>query len=241
MRTIRRTNRSSAGTCGVTSMLAVGGLLLSNGCASSSYMGISLAPGETDPAVQELAVRARSSDKQAQFDLGKRFETGEGLPHDPRRAVKLYRQTPNSRAGTQMIYVPVNGHVEARSVYIGSKEKVLQSLRELNILHPKKEAICRLIGKIEDMNLVDDVGVCEKSSYNICNAYQIKLTSVEYNNCKIDQKSRILAYEYFDGDGNRFSNFRPLGLSTGDNIVEIGVKPEGNGRDFFLISVHSGR
>jgi hypothetical protein len=57
-------------------------------CASSNYMGISLAPGAAPTDVQHLAARAQAGDKQAQLELGERFEEGRGVPTDRgRRAI----------------------------------------------------------------------------------------------------------------------------------------------------------
>jgi hypothetical protein len=54
--------------------------------APSSYMVVSIAPDGADSAVQALA-----GGKQAQLDLGIRYEEGNGLPPDTKRARKLYR------------------------------------------------------------------------------------------------------------------------------------------------------
>jgi hypothetical protein len=53
--------------------------LLMGGCASHSYMGVSLKPGGADPAVQALAARASIGDKQAQYELATAFENGLGI------------------------------------------------------------------------------------------------------------------------------------------------------------------
>ena len=55
------------------------------------YQGISLAADNADEALRVLADRASAGDKRAQLALGIRFETGEGVPVDLRRAERLYR------------------------------------------------------------------------------------------------------------------------------------------------------
>jgi TPR repeat protein len=61
-------------------------------------------------AVQALECGAQRGDKQAQYELGLRLETGDGTPADPARAAKLYRQASSFTSGTQFIWVPgVNG------------------------------------------------------------------------------------------------------------------------------------
>ena len=63
--------------------------LLMGACASQQYMGVSMKPGGADPAVQALAARASAGDKQAQLDLGIRFEEGSGVARDLDTAKKL--------------------------------------------------------------------------------------------------------------------------------------------------------
>jgi hypothetical protein len=78
-------------------------------CASSNYMGISLAPGAAPADVQRLAARAQSGDKQAQLELGERFEGGQGVLADRERAIRLYRMAVSDDGGTRWIYSPSPG------------------------------------------------------------------------------------------------------------------------------------
>ena len=84
--------------------------LLIGGCASQQYMGVSLKPGGADPAVQALAARASAGDKQAQLDLGIRFEEGAGVARDLTAAKKLYRQAASDSGGTIWVYTPPVGN-----------------------------------------------------------------------------------------------------------------------------------
>jgi hypothetical protein len=84
--------------------------LLMGGCASQQYMGVSLKPGGADPAVQALAVKAQGGDKQAQLDLGIRFEEGAGVARDLDTAKKLYRQAASDSGGTIWVYTPPVGN-----------------------------------------------------------------------------------------------------------------------------------
>lgn len=117
------------------STLVIGVAILSTlGCTRSSYMGISFNSGEVAPEVQSLAQRAKSGDKQAQFELGVRFEEGNGVPTDKQRAIKLNRMAASDGGGTQMMFVPHNGYVQATPVSSGqlttglaaAKEKVIR-------------------------------------------------------------------------------------------------------------------
>ena len=84
--------------------------MLLSGCASQQYMGVSLKPGGADPAVQALAARASIGDKQAQLDLGIRFEEGAGVARDLDTAKKLYRQAASDSGGTIWVYTPPVGN-----------------------------------------------------------------------------------------------------------------------------------
>ena len=96
--------------------------LLMSGCASQQYMGVSLKPGGADPAVQALAARAQAGDKQAQLDLGIRFEEGAGTPGNIARAKALYRTAASPSGGPVWVYLPPPGPgLSARVVQMGDQ------------------------------------------------------------------------------------------------------------------------
>ena len=78
-------------------------------CSSTRYMGISLQPGAADSTLQHLAARAQAGDKQAQLDLGIRFEEGSGVVQSREHAMHLYRQAASDSGGTMWIYSPPVG------------------------------------------------------------------------------------------------------------------------------------
>jgi hypothetical protein len=88
---------------------AVMSLAAATACAAHSYMGIPLVPGQAYPEIQSLARRAQSGDKQAQLDLGIRFEEGVGVPVDRKRAIRLYRQAASDSGGPIWVYAPSPG------------------------------------------------------------------------------------------------------------------------------------
>jgi hypothetical protein len=100
--------KASAKSYSLPALLAAA--LLTSACASRSYMGVSLKPGGADPAVQALAARASAGDKQAQLDLGIRFEEGAGVARDLTTAKKLYRQAASDSGGTIWVYTPPVGN-----------------------------------------------------------------------------------------------------------------------------------
>src|SRR3546814_3291135 len=79
--------------------------LLASACAApKSHYGISLAPGAAPAEVQDLARRAAAGDKHAQLDLGIRYEEGNGVPRDLKRARQLYRLAAPPSGGTMYVY-----------------------------------------------------------------------------------------------------------------------------------------
>jgi len=84
----------------------VGVALLSAACANQSYMGISLVPGRASAELQDLARRAQSGNKQAQLDLGIRYEEGIGINRDLNVARRLYTAAAHSTKHAIFIYLP---------------------------------------------------------------------------------------------------------------------------------------
>jgi hypothetical protein len=84
--------RAHAGLCLASAALAL------PGCAGpSSYAGISFDPGAADPVLQALARRAQAADKEAQLQLGIRFEEGLGVERSRRHARLLYAKAAADR------------------------------------------------------------------------------------------------------------------------------------------------
>ena len=90
-------------------VLAAAMVSLLCGCATNSYMGVQLAPGAAEPALQTLAKRARSGDKEAQLALGIRFEEGIDVSRDLMAARRLYRSAAMPTKHLAFIYVPPAG------------------------------------------------------------------------------------------------------------------------------------
>jgi hypothetical protein len=78
-------------------------------------MGIPLASGAADPELQALARRAQSGDKQAQLELGIRYEEGRGVRTDYELAERLYR-TASGPSGPAFVYAPPARRGEAGRV-----------------------------------------------------------------------------------------------------------------------------
>lgn len=90
----------------VAGIAATVSLLTLPACASHSYMGISLAAGQVEPEIQQLANRARAGDKHAQLELGIRFEEGRGVERDIAKARDMYRLAASDSGGPEWVYVP---------------------------------------------------------------------------------------------------------------------------------------
>jgi TPR repeat protein len=111
------TARSGRPSAAGALLLASAALLGLAGCAAAAFAGISLAPGAADPALQQLARRAQSGDKQAQLELGIAYEEGRGVPVDLARAERLYRMAASDSGGTIYVYTPpVGRHGQGRVV-----------------------------------------------------------------------------------------------------------------------------
>jgi hypothetical protein len=98
---------------------------LLGGCAaSSSYAGISFKPGAAEPALQELARSAQAGSKQAQLELGIRYEEGRGLQLNLFRARKLYRAAASATGGRQMLHIPSANGGAVRSIPVSAGPRV---------------------------------------------------------------------------------------------------------------------
>jgi hypothetical protein len=101
-------------------------------------MGISLMPATADPTLQRQAYRAMSGDKQAQLDLGIRFEDGLGVERNLNKAKKLYRQAASDSGGTIWVYSPPVGNgTSGRVIPVksGAKQKgITEASRRLNAI-----------------------------------------------------------------------------------------------------------
>ncbi len=92
--------------------------------APSSYMGISLIADATSVDVQRLAQLAKSGDKQAQLDLGIRFEEGLGVERDLGKATKLYRAAATDTESNTWVYTPPVGNgTSGRVISVSSRER----------------------------------------------------------------------------------------------------------------------
>lgn len=79
-------------------------ILLAVGACSGRYMGLDAS--SLDREIALLAQRAQLGDKQAQFELGQRFATGNGVPRDCDKAIELTRRAASSTGGTLWVYSP---------------------------------------------------------------------------------------------------------------------------------------
>jgi hypothetical protein len=79
-------------------------LSLAVGACSGRYMGLDASSLDRETAL--LAQRAQLGDKQAQFELGERFATGNGVPRDCEKATELTRRAATATGGTLWVYSP---------------------------------------------------------------------------------------------------------------------------------------
>jgi hypothetical protein len=120
--------RFRSGKAGILPLLAVA--LSLGACAANSYMGIPLAPGAAEAGLQRIAERARDGDKQAQLELGLKFEKGIGVPSDAHAARAMFARAARDSGGVIWIYSPpVRKGESGRLISVDSGPKI-QGLRE---------------------------------------------------------------------------------------------------------------
>jgi hypothetical protein len=96
------------------------------------YQGISLADENVDERLRALAGLAAGGNKEAQLALGIRFETGDGLPVDLRRAERLYRLAATDTGDVRDVYFP--------SLHMKAPGKVLPTYRPPRFGLPEAQA-----------------------------------------------------------------------------------------------------
>lgn len=91
-------------------------------CSSleQTYAGVDMRPGASPREIQDLAGRAKGGDKEAQFELGERYEVGNGVPQDKRAAKKLF-QAAAQDVGDLLAYSPPVGNSPARIITLRSQ------------------------------------------------------------------------------------------------------------------------
>lgn len=107
--------KTNAKLHGLSALMAAA--LLTSGCASQSYMGVSLKPGGS---FQAMAVKAQSGDKQAQYTLATWLEDSTE-PNGLKKAIKLYQIAATPRGGSQLMFTPGPSGVTTSVVSSGPK------------------------------------------------------------------------------------------------------------------------
>lgn len=111
--------------------MAAAALLALLACAAPrSYEGVSFAPDAAPAEIQALARAAAAGNKQAQLDLGIRYEEGNGVPRDLKRAERLYRRAASDTGGTTYVYTPPVGKHGKGMVLPMNKGPVMPGLEE---------------------------------------------------------------------------------------------------------------
>ena len=94
--------------------------------APSSYMGIEFAPvaaaGSEQSQIQLLVRRAQSGDKQAQLELGVRFEEGRGVVRDLEKAKIVYQLAAQDTPIKQTSFIPEGGTIRAETTNAGVRK-----------------------------------------------------------------------------------------------------------------------
>lgn len=114
------------------------------GCtAPKSYFGVPLQPGAADPDLQRIAASAQHGNKDAQLELGIRYEEGVGVPVDYKLARDLYAAAA-STVGQRLAYSPAVGNSPAKIISLPNEqgqrgsEEALQRKNRIEILMIQK-------------------------------------------------------------------------------------------------------
>jgi hypothetical protein len=111
-----------------------------------SRPGISAEPIQSYPSretyaflpLAPLAKKAQAGDRQAQLELGVRFEEGRGVKRDLIKACKLYARAASSSGGTIWVYSPPVGNgTIGRVIQVNAGEKhsgILRSSKQISDL-----------------------------------------------------------------------------------------------------------
>jgi hypothetical protein len=103
----------------------------------ASHAGSRSTAGEANPELRSLERRAQAGDKQAQLELGIRYEEGRDVPRDPEKAGRLYRRNlSGTRFQTQS--VPSGGGVRPENTAIGEPPVWPRSYADRNRYHPSR-------------------------------------------------------------------------------------------------------
>lgn len=114
--------------CAIWKSVAIQTLVLSLGaCSGTSYMGISL---QSDSEISALARQAKAGDKNAQYQLGMRFENDDQVPSNQEKARKLYFLAATPTGGSQITYVPTNNGVKPQLINRGPLVAGIAEARE---------------------------------------------------------------------------------------------------------------
>lgn len=94
-------------------------------CTVESYAGIPFAAGRADADLQQLARRAWVGEKQAQLELGIRFEEGTGVVRDLRQARRLYEDAARGSGGSRQAYMPGSDGARPSTVTVSTGPQII--------------------------------------------------------------------------------------------------------------------
>jgi hypothetical protein len=183
-------------------VLAVCALPAITSCAANShagsYAGIPLAAGAAPTDLQNLAHRASAGDKQAQLELGSRYETGVGVEVDLRRAERLYRSAARATGGTLQVYVPPvgkNGRGSVQTLERGPRVRGLPeaqaTLRRLTARARSPSPNRSSIGKdAAERLLVQSMGCIDSDGVTNCNVPQPSRVQLSQFDCGTEEPAR---------------------------------------------------
>lgn len=185
-----------SGNAGILPLLAAA--LLLGGCVSNTYMGIPLTGDADDPELRSLAQRAAAGDKQAQLDLGIRYEEGRGVPVRVDRAKQLYASAAVSDGGMSMLHIPSgkNGSIGTTPIYSGAErpglpqaQQRLRFLENRSSIGIRKRSIRGTFVRVPEQDFID---ICPVAM----STFSIQLDA-------FTKESACASFQYIDMDTNK--------------------------------------
>lgn len=194
-------------------------------CNTSNYMGIALTPGAVEPALQQLALRARDGDKQAQLELGIAFEEGRGVPVRLGNAVALYRSASLPTGGTNMIFVPDAAGRTISAVPVDSGPRVEglpEAKQRLQATTSRKISRASSTGTSSAQGSVSESEIRLPESWDEKHLRQILKISKNINSpSKLSYDGKFLSLFYIEGplSSERFNS----AIYSGDTRSDQGI------------------
>lgn len=193
----------------VIGSVMLGFSVLTSCTSASDSMSIDLSAAlaaDVQAELTSLARRARAGDKQAQLELGIRFEEGLGVVRDLEKAKMLYTAAAADVPIKHTIYIPEGGAVKAETTYAGTERGLVEANERLNLLTAaNSEVPFSFHGEEEQYILSKIKGFKEPHDYS----GSLKLIGEKFIEGRFVRDRNVVADDFCDAFQSFSSNFYP--------------------------------